>query len=60
MSVFRSVPIGAVCLLYAAMLSAAPVSHPSPPVVPLPTSLASSPLQEADGGTSLTSSSWHP
>ena len=47
MSVLRSVPIGAVCLLYAAMLSAAPVSHPSPPVVATAPSLASSPLQEA-------------
>ena len=47
MSVFRSAPIGAVCLLYAAMLGAAPVSHPSPPIGPLPTALASSPLQEA-------------
>lgn len=44
MSVPRSVPIGAVCLLYAAMLGAAPVSHASPSVVALPTS---SPLQEA-------------
>jgi len=47
MSVLRSVPIGAVCLLCAAMLGAAPVSHPSLPVVALPASLASSPLQEA-------------
>jgi cobalt-zinc-cadmium efflux system outer membrane protein len=47
MSVLRSVPIGAVCLLYAAMLSAAPVSQPSPPVVAPAPSLASSPLQEA-------------
>lgn len=44
MSVSRSVPIGAVCLLYAAVLGAAPVSHASPPVVAQPTS---SPLQEA-------------
>ena len=47
MSVLRSVPIGAVCLLYAAMLSAAPISHPSPPVVAPTPSLAPSPLQEA-------------
>jgi outer membrane protein, heavy metal efflux system len=44
MSVARSVPIGAVCLLYAAMLGAAPVSHPSSPAAALS---ASSPLQEA-------------
>lgn len=47
MSVLRSVPFGAVCLLYAAMLSAAPVSASSPPVAARPTALASSPLQEA-------------
>lgn len=47
MSAFRSVPIGAVCLLYAAMLSAAPASHSSPPVALPPTSLATSPLQGA-------------
>ena len=47
MSVLRSVPIGAVCLLYAAMLGAAPVSHPSSPVASPPTSLATSPLQDA-------------
>lgn len=48
MSVFRSVPIGAVCLLYAALLSAAPQSHPSPPATPLPSAaLASAPLRDA-------------
>jgi outer membrane protein, heavy metal efflux system len=47
MSVPRSVPIGAVCLLYAAMLTAAPVSHSSPPVAALPASPTSLPLQEA-------------
>jgi len=47
MSVPRSVPIGAVCLLYAAMLNAAPHSDPSPTGVMLPTALASSPLQDA-------------
>ncbi len=47
MSFFRSVPLGAVCLLYAAMLSAAPVSPPSIPAVSRPTSLASSSLQDA-------------
>jgi cobalt-zinc-cadmium efflux system outer membrane protein len=44
MSVQRSVPIGAVCLLYAAMLGAAPVSLSSPTVAALP---ASSSLQDA-------------
>src|SRR3546814_10029050 len=47
MSVLRSVPFGAVCLLYAAILSATPVTHPSPPVVAPAPSLASSSLQEA-------------
>jgi cobalt-zinc-cadmium efflux system outer membrane protein len=47
MSVLRSVPIGAVCLLYAALLSAAPASHPSPPVGAPSAPLTSSPLQEA-------------
>lgn len=46
MSFFRSVPIGAVCLLYAAILNAAPLSPPSTPAVSRPTSLASSPLQD--------------
>ena len=47
MSVPRSVPIGAVCLLYAAMLSAAPHSDPSPTAVVLPTTRASPLLQDA-------------
>lgn len=47
MSVPRSVPIGAVSLLYAAMLSAAPLSGQSPATVALPVSRASSPLQDA-------------
>jgi hypothetical protein len=44
MSVPRSVPIGAVCLLYAAMPTAVPLSDPSPTAVALPTS---SPLRDA-------------
>jgi cobalt-zinc-cadmium efflux system outer membrane protein len=47
MSVLRSVPISAVCLLYAAMLHAAPASDPSPPISASSRSLASSPLQAA-------------
>lgn len=47
MSVPRSVPIGAVCLLYAAMLSAAPLSDQPSAIVALPASLAASPLQDA-------------
>jgi cobalt-zinc-cadmium efflux system outer membrane protein len=38
MSVPRSVPIGAVCLLYAAVPGAVPLSGPSPKAVELPTS----------------------
>ena len=47
MSVPRSVPIGAVCLLYAAMLGAAPLSDQPSTAVALPTPLAASPLQDA-------------
>lgn len=50
MSVFRSVPIGAACLLYAALLSAAPVpplSDPPPAAGTRAPSLLSSPLQDA-------------
>jgi len=38
MSVPRSVPFGAVCLLYAAVPSAVPLSDPSPTAVALPAS----------------------
>lgn len=47
MSVLRSVPVGAVCLLYAAMLGAAPLSDPSSKAAALSASLPSAPLQDA-------------
>lgn len=45
MSALRSAPTGVACLLYAAMLGAAPVSRPSPSAVPPPA--VASPLREA-------------
>lgn len=50
MSVLRSVPVGAACLLYAALLQAAPQSPSSPPPASVPTALASSPLRDAVRG----------
>lgn len=45
MSVFRSVPFGAACLLYASVLSAASRSDPTP--APVPAVVAPAPLQAA-------------
>lgn len=47
MSVPRSVPIGIVCLLHAAILIAAPRSDPSPTAVVPPATRAPSPLRDA-------------
>ncbi|MEP7185669.1 MAG: TolC family protein [Rhodanobacter sp.] len=47
MSAFRSAPFGAVCLLYALALSAAPAIFSSPSAGAVPTTFASAPLQQA-------------
>ena len=47
MSAFRSAPFGAVCLLYAAALSATPVTRSSPSAETTPATMASAPLQQA-------------
>ena len=55
MSVPRSVPIGAVCLLYAALPGAVPLSDPSPTTVALPASplLRAAPLRIREASADL-------